>query len=137
MSDAIHQEVTIPTTPDRVFAVLTDTRQFTSATGGAPAEIDPVEGGLFSCFGGKILGRNIEIVPDRRVVQAWRVKTWQPGIYSIARFELESDGTGTRLSFDHSSFPPAEREHLASGWYANYWEPLTNYLAAPPAPGSA
>ncbi len=74
-----------------------------------------------------ISGRNIELVPNRRIVQAWRVRDWGDGVYSIARFELNGQEE-TQLVFDHTGFPEDQREHLASGWHTRYWEPLRNYL---------
>jgi uncharacterized protein YndB with AHSA1/START domain len=129
MSQPIRQEVTISASPERVYAALTDPKEFSQLAGGAPTEISAESGGSFSCFGGMIEGRNIELVPNQRIVQAWRVRNWAPGQYSIARFELEGEGSGTRLVFEHSGFPDAEREHLESGWHANYWEPLKKHLA--------
>jgi activator of HSP90 ATPase len=128
MTGTIHQEITFSAPPDRVLKVLTEGSEFSAATGGAPATIDPIEGGSFSCFGGMILGRNIEIVPGRLLVQAWRVKTWEPGVYSIARFELRREGAGSLIVFDHTAFPASEGEHLATGWHTNYWDPLKKYL---------
>lgn len=131
MAEGIHQEVTIDASPERVYQALTDAKQFTELSGGAAAEIAPEAGGAFSAFGGMIEGRNVELVPNRRIVQEWRVANWEPGVYSLVRFELQPEGTGTRLVFDHSGFPEGEREHLASGWHQQYWEPLRRYLAAP------
>ena len=84
MSAVIHQEVTLPAPPDRV-AALTTAAQFAAATSGAPVEI-AAEGGEFKLFGGAIHGRHVELVPGKRVVQAWRVKMWDPGVYSLVRF---------------------------------------------------
>lgn len=120
---SIHQEIDFNAAPDRVYAALTDEKTFGAATG-APSSISRDEGGPFSNFGGMIVGRNIELVPAKRVVQAWRVKTWAPGVHSIARFELQPNGKGTRVIFDHVGFPDADREHLDQGWHANYWEPI-------------
>jgi uncharacterized protein YndB with AHSA1/START domain len=131
MADDIHQEVTIEASPERVYRALTDAKQFAELSGGAAAEITPEAGGAFSAFGGMIEGRNVELVPNRRIVQEWRVANWEPGVYSLVRFELQPEGAGTRLVFDHSGFPESEREHLASGWHQQYWEPLRRYLAAP------
>jgi hypothetical protein len=39
-----------------------------------------------------VLGRNIELIPNRRIVQAWRAKPWEGGIYSIAKSELLEGG---------------------------------------------
>src|SRR5262249_44435904 len=80
-------------------------------------------------LGGWFLGRNIELVPNQRIVQAWRAKPWESGVYSIAKFELQAEGSGTRVIFDHTGFPPEQQEHLEGGWQANYWEPLQKHLA--------
>jgi hypothetical protein len=56
------------------------------------------------------------------------VVTWDEGIWSIARFELKAQGTGTQLVFDHTGFPPGLKEHLASGWTEHYWTTLHKYL---------
>lgn len=129
MANPIHQEVVIKASPERVYKALTDSQQFGELTGAGPAEISSEAGGSFSCFGGVIQGRNLELVPNQRIVQAWRVGNWDPGVYSVVKFELQPQGSDTLLVFDHTGFPEAEREHLESGWHARYWEPLQKYLA--------
>ncbi|MCZ8515775.1 SRPBCC family protein [Paenibacillus filicis] len=129
MSAAIHQEVTFKASPAQVYDVLISSERFSKATGGAPTEIVPEAGGTFSCFGGMILGRTIELVPDKRIVQAWRAANWAEGHYSIVKFELVQQGSETQLVFDHAGFPEGQGEHLASGWHANYWEPIRKLLA--------
>ena len=129
MSEPIHQVVVIRAAPQRVYDALLDASEFSAFTGGAPAKIHGQEGGAFSCFGGRITGRNVELKPARRIVQAWRAGNWPDGTYSIVRFEIEADGTGTKLTLDHAGFPPDNADHLESGWHKMYWEPLKNYLA--------
>lgn len=135
-AESIHQEVVFQASRQRVYAALTDPKQFTkvvsfsTVTKAAPAEISGAVGGPFTCFGGHIIGRQVELVPHQRIVQAWRVVTWDPGVYSIARFELKEQGPATRLVFDHTGFPLGKAEHLAEGWKANYWEPMRTYLAS-------
>ncbi len=128
MDSPIHQELSFNATPARVYEVLTTAEIFEKMSGGAPTEIDPAEGGAFSCFGGMIVGRNIECVPGALLVQAWRVKNWEPGVYSIARFEVSDDNGSTKLVFDHTGFPAGQGEHLAQGWHDNYWNPLKQLL---------
>src|SRR5689334_2052830 len=112
MSTAIHQEIDFETNPQRVYEALLDARQFSAFTG-LPAEIEPKAGGAFSCFGGIITGRTVELVPNKRIVQAWRVKIWPEGVYSIVSFALEPKGSGTRLILTHDGFPEPMR---ASQW---------------------
>ena len=128
MSEPIHQEVLITTSPKRIYEALLDAAQFKEFTGDT-AEIDRIAGGAFSLFGGRITGRNVELVPGQRIVQAWRAGHWPPGVYSIVRFELQDLGGDTKLVFDHSGFPADNRDHLETGWHKMYWEPLKTYLA--------
>jgi activator of HSP90 ATPase len=121
---SIHQELLLDAAPAEVYSVLLDSKRFSALTGGAVAEIHPEAGGTFSCFGGQIVGRNIELLPQKRIVQAWRVAAWPEGFYSIVRFDLEAHGSGTRVVFDHTAFPPDQRDHLAAGWEDHYFKPL-------------
>jgi uncharacterized protein YndB with AHSA1/START domain len=128
MADTIHQEVVFPVSPERVYEALIDSRKHAEFTG-APATISREAGGEISTHGGVIQGRNIELVPNRRIVQAWRVKDWEEGLYSVVRYEFKPEGSNTRLVLDHTAFPDAEKSHLESGWHAQYWEPLGKYLS--------
>jgi activator of HSP90 ATPase len=139
-AEAIHQEPVFKASRKRVYEALTDTKQFDQvvqlsgamkdmAPGSKPAEISREVGSAFALFGGYITGRQIELVPNERIVQVWRVGRWDPGVYSIAKFELAEQGSGTKIVFDHTGFPKGEAEHLASGWKAHYWEPLSKLLA--------
>ena len=129
MSTAIHQERHFDASPARVYRALTDAAEFSALTGGAPADIGDQPGAAFSAFGGAISGRQLELVPEVRIVQAWRASGWSDGIYSVARFELEADDSGTRIVFEHTGYPDGEHDHLAAGWDANYWQPLARHLA--------
>jgi activator of HSP90 ATPase len=124
----IHQEVTFAAAPARVYRALMESTEHAAFTGG-PAEISRDAGGAFTCHGGVILGRNIELVPDARIVQAWRVANWPEGVYSVARFELRGEAGGTRLVFEQDGVPADEVEHIDAGWKARYWEPLRTCLA--------
>ncbi len=139
---AIHQEVHFSASPARVYRVLTVAAEFDkvvalsramnsalkSKLGTRPTRIAARPGGAFALFGGYITGFNLELAPAVRLVQAWREASWPPGLYSVARFALASQGGGTRLVFDHTGIPDADAEDLAEGWRADYWEPLAKVL---------
>ena len=125
---SLHQEIDFKAAPHRIYQALLDSKQFT-AFSGVPADITPEPGGAFKMFDGAIVGRNIELVSDQRIVQAWRPDDWPAGIYSVVRFELKSVGPGTRVILDHTGFPEGGYEHLSIGWKEHYWAPLTKFLA--------
>jgi activator of HSP90 ATPase len=130
MRTSLHQEIELNAAPERIFHVLLDSKQFAAFTG-MPATIDPSPGGAFNTFGGLVEGRNVELIPNRRIVQAWRPTHWDPGVYSIVHFELKAASSGTTLVLDHTGFPEGEFDHLDPGWTLRYWDPLKKYLATP------
>jgi activator of HSP90 ATPase len=139
-TESIHQEVAFKASRKRIYQALTDTSQFDRITqlsdamksgmppGAKPTQISREAGGEFLLFGGQISGRHVLLVSNERIVQAWRVADWNPGVYSIVSFELKEQGPGTKLVFDHAGFPNGTGQHLAQGWKANYWQPLAKFL---------
>jgi activator of HSP90 ATPase len=139
-AESIHQEPVFKASRKRVYEALTDAKQFDKviqlsaavksgmAKAPNPPEISREAGGAFALFGGYISGRQIELVPNERIVQAWRVGSWDAGVYSIAKFALAEQGSATKIVFDHTGFPKGDGEHLAEGWKINYWEPLEKFL---------
>jgi activator of HSP90 ATPase len=140
-AESIHQEANFKASQKRVYQALTNAEQFDKVghlgaamrsgekLGTATTQISTQVGGPFTLFQGHIVGRHLDLLPNRRIVQAWRVVTWDPGLFSIARFELVEQGSGTRIVFDHTGFPKGQAEHLAAGWKGNYWEPLEKFLS--------
>ena len=125
---SLHQEVDLKAAAHRIYEILLDSKLF-SAFSGQAATVSPEAGGAFALFGGVIVGRNIELVPDQRIVQAWRPTYWEPGVYSLVKFELKAQASQTRVILDHTGFPEGLFASLSSGWKEHYWERLTKYLA--------
>jgi len=125
---SLHEEIEIKAASQRIYDALLSSKQFT-AFSGLPAEIDPKVGGAFSMFGGLIVGVTVELIPNRRIVQAWRPSHWEPGVYSSARFELKPQGSQTTVILDHTGFPEGKFDSLEAGWHSHYWEPLKKFLA--------
>jgi activator of HSP90 ATPase len=141
--DSIHQEPVFKASRKRVYEALTDAKQFQKVTqlsaavqsgmakGNIPAEIVAEPGGAFKFFNGFIVGWNLELVPNERIVQAWRVAYWPAGDWSLVKFVLIEQGSNTKLIFDHTGFPKGDADHLLEGWNGNYWQPLAKFLAQP------
>lgn len=123
----IHQEVDFQAPPARIYRALLDAKQFGAFTRDT-AQVQPRAGEAFKLFGGRIEGRNVELVPNQRIVQAWRPAEWLAGVYSIVKFELVPRDSGTRIILDHAGFTEDKWEGLSSGWQEHYWEPLHKYL---------
>jgi activator of HSP90 ATPase len=126
---SLHQEIEYKASRQRIYEALLSSKDFATFSG-APAEIDPKAGGAFSMFGGMIVGRNVELILNQRIVQAWRPTADFPeGTYSLVKIELHPQDSGTKLTLDHTGFPEGHFDHLDAGWHSHYWEPLRKFLA--------
>lgn len=101
---SVHLEATIPAEPARVYELLADAAALSglSGKGGAAARSAGAE---FTAFDGYVTGRQVELVPGERIVQAWRFPVWAPGVYSIVRFTLAAGDGGTILAIDQEGEP--------------------------------
>jgi activator of HSP90 ATPase len=128
MTKTIRQALTIGAAPRKVYAALIEEKRHSKFTGAA-ARISRKAGGAFSCYGGYITGFNLDLVPSRRIVQAWRSQGWPAGHYSIVTFALSSSaGGGTKLRFIHGGVPASDCRAKDKGWRSHYWRPLKAYL---------
>lgn len=138
-ADSIRQEGFFKASPARLYAALTVARQFdgivklsdamkTMPLKHTPSVIGTQAGSAFALFGGYITGRQIELVPNTRIVQVWRAGSWKAGDYSLVKFEFSGGRSTTNLVLTHTGFPAGEAQHLAEGWKGNYFEPLAKFL---------
>jgi activator of HSP90 ATPase len=128
---SIHQETQFNASRSHIYEILLSSKEFAAMTGSA-ADISAEAGGAFSMFGGIIIGRNIELVPAQRIVQAWKPEYWPPGVYSLVKFEFVAAGAMTRIILDQTGFPNGTYKGLDEGWPKRYWTPLTKYLSVNP-----
>jgi activator of HSP90 ATPase len=128
MPREIKQTVTFDATPKQIYQALLDAEHHSAFTG-ARARITPEVGSRFSAHDGYVTGLNVELTPGKRIVQAWRGKTWPKGAYSIVCFELEAAGRKrTRLIYTQYGVPDKFHERMSEGWKSHYWVPLKKWL---------
>jgi activator of HSP90 ATPase len=123
MSKPIHQTVTFEATPHEVYEALMDSKKHAAFTH-SEASISRAVGGEFMAYDGYIAGKNIALVPDKKIVQDWRAVDWPEGYFSRVTFELAPVPEGTRLDFTHTNLPKGTEAEFTQGWIDNYWEPL-------------
>jgi activator of HSP90 ATPase len=123
----IHHEVTINAPPERIYELLINGAKFGEVTG-KPGKGGGAAGAFFSLFDGWLQGRQVELVQNERIAQAWRFMDWEPGIYSAVRFELKPEGNGTRLVLDQDGVPEAFHEHVKTNWEGFYFAPFMKHF---------
>lgn len=125
----VHQEVRFEAPPARVYEALASSSHHAKMTG-EPADIGAKAGDAWTAYGGKISGRQIEVVAGKRIVQSWRAGNWPEGHHTLVRFEVLPDGDGTKLVLDHDALLEEHVAHIDGGWEKMYWEKLRAYLAS-------
>ena len=123
----IKQTATFKAAPHDVYEALMDPVKHAEFTGGK-ARMSGVVGGKFSVFDGYAEGKNLELVPDAKIVQTWRANDWPEGHYSTVTFALKVVDGGTRLAFNQEGVPAAQYEDVSRGWKDFYWAPMKRML---------
>ena len=128
MERVVQHSVLLPATPGRVYETYLDPRAHAVFTGGA-ATIAAAPNGEFLEFDGRIAGRILHLVPDRRIVQTWRSFEWAPDeLDSILVLRFEPEGSGTRLSLVQVNVPDRLFPTLQANWPMRYFDPWCAYL---------
>lgn len=97
-----------------------------------PAKVSCKVGGKWSAFSGMILGKNLVLVPNRMIVQAWRSAEWKkadPDSILVVTFEKAAGGD-TTVHLVHVGVPLYDPQGVIQGWVKFYWEPWKVYLDA-------
>ncbi len=123
----IRQRVTFKASPHDVYEALMDSKKHSQFTQ-SPAKISREVGGKFSVWDGGLEGTNLELVPDRKIVQSWRTSEWPEGHYSRVTFSLKPASGGTELTLTHSGIPEDSADDIRQGWHDFYWNPMKETL---------
>ncbi|MCX6081011.1 MAG: SRPBCC family protein [Chloroflexi bacterium] len=127
MSNLIEQMVIFKASPHEVYEALMDSGKHSAFTKSV-ALISAEMGAEYSAYDGYITGKNLELVPDAKIVQSWRAVDWPEDHFSVVTFLFTPVGAGTRLDFTQTNLPPGTEEEFIQGWIDNYWEPMKVFL---------
>jgi uncharacterized protein YndB with AHSA1/START domain len=118
----------IPASARDIYNAWLDSLAHSEMTGGQ-ANISSEPGGAFSAWDGYISGRNLELVPGERIVQAWRTTKFDEDHEdSIVTITLEDRDDGALLTLSHSNVPDSHLGYEQGGWHTHYFEPMIAYF---------
>lgn len=123
----LHQSFVLKATPHEVYEALMDSKKHAEFTHSA-AVIGRGVGDAFRAFNGWVSGTNLELIPDKKIVQKWRADDWPQGHYSTVTYELQAEGEATRLDFIQTDIPEDLYSELETGWGEYYWDNLVAYF---------
>jgi len=119
----IRQTVSFHASAHDVYEMLMDEKNHALFTGGS-ARISRDVGGMFVTNDGYSDGKNVELVPDAKIVQTWRASNWPEGYYSTLTITFSQVSSTTKLSFVQAGVPDDQYEEISQGWHDYYWNPM-------------
>ena len=119
----------LPAKPERIYAAWLSSRDHSAMTGGE-AEIGDGVGAHYTAWDGYIEGRNLELVPGKRIVQSWRTSEF-PNDHPDSRvtIELSAIPAGARLRLIHKGVPDGQTSYETRGWREFYFEPMRAFFS--------
>ena len=125
MSRVIRRSVLLAAAPDDLFDTYLDRRGHAAVTG-ARVTVAARPGSRFRAFDGMIVGRTLEVLPKRLIVQSWRSGGWKDddpdSILILAFSPGRRAGTG-RIDLVHVGVPDHDQAGVDKGWRSYYWRP--------------
>ena len=123
----VRQQVTFKAAPHELYELLMDEKKHGAFTQ-SRTTISRKVGGKISSGDGYIDGFNLELIPDRKIVQSWRASDWPEGHYSRATWEFIPVESGTRMTFIQSGVPEDQYAAISQGWRDYYWVSMKEAL---------
>jgi activator of HSP90 ATPase len=126
---SIKQSVIFNATPHEVYSIIMDAKKH-SALAGSKVTMSNKVNGKFEVFDGYCHGHNIELIEDKKIVQAWHFAEdgWPADHFSICTFIFEKKENQTKLTFTQTEIPEHKAESLKEGWKEFYWSPMKAML---------
>jgi len=118
----------IDASPQQIYDAWLNSEKHSAMTGGE-AYVTDTEGDSFDAWDGYIDGRNIELIPAKKIVQHWRTSEFDVADEdSLLEIRLEDHEGGTMITIIHSKLP-AHGMKYKQGWIDNYFNPMTVYFS--------
>lgn len=114
----------IPATPEEIYLALTLPATIHLWTGDK-VEMEAVPGTEFSLWDGAIVGKNLEFVESKKIVQEWYFGDQEEA--SIVTIILHPDKKGTSVELRHTNIPDEEYDDIVEGWDTQYFGSLKDF----------
>ena len=114
----------IPASPDEVYMALTNPATLQLWTG-EKAEMSTVPGSEFSLWQESIVGKNLEFIPGKKIMQQWYFGEQEND--SIVTIILHPHKNGTSVELRHTNIPDEDYEQITEGWDENYFGSLLDF----------
>jgi len=120
------QQITINATPTELYTQIMDAKKHSKLTNSKVVIKDKMNT-EFSVYDGYAYGKNVELIPNKKIVQTWRAHedNWNGDILSEITFKfIPINEHKTKIVFTQKNIPDIVAEQFKKGWTNYYWKPL-------------
>lgn len=110
--------------PEEVYLALTKEATIQLWTG-EEATMSTEPGSEFSLYSGNIVGKNLEFVEGKKIIQEWYFG--EQDEESIVTIILHPDKKGTSAELRHTNIPDDAYEEVVQGWNDLYFSELIDF----------
>lgn len=116
--------IKISAAPEDVYLALVRPLSLELWTGSA-VEFEEIPDTEFSLWDGDIVGKNIEFVEGKKIVQQWYFGDNEPSIVTI---KLHDDGDSTSMEFAQTNIPDEDYDDFVEGLEEMYFSELQSFF---------
>jgi activator of HSP90 ATPase len=111
--------------PADIYAALTN-HYTIELWSGYPAKMSTEPGSEFSLWEDDITGKNLEFIPDRKVVQEWYFGDQTEK--SIVTISINPEGENSLVTVEHTNIPDNDFADISEGWREYYIGAIINFF---------
>ncbi|RKR84817.1 activator of Hsp90 ATPase-like protein [Mucilaginibacter gracilis] len=115
----------IPATPEEIYNALTNPLSLQIWTG-EEVQMSTEPGTDFSLWGGSIVGKNIEFIENKKIVQQWYFG--EQAEESIVTIILHGAKNETSVELRHTNIPDDDFDDIVEGWDGAYFGSVIDFF---------
>jgi len=120
----------IPAKAEEIYCAWLDSETHAAMTAADSAVASQEVGGRHKAHGDYIWGVNIELIPNKTIIQSWRTSQFNKGDEdSIIEISLDEQAGSTTITLKHGNLPDGD-DHYKQGWIDYYFTPMKAYFSA-------
>ncbi len=121
-------KITLPATAEKLYKAWLSSKEHTAFTG-ATAKASTKVNGAHSSWNNYITGKNVELIPNKKIVQTWRsIEFDESAPDSMLEITFEEKENKTTLNLHHYNLQKGDAKKYTDGWKESYFEPMKDYF---------
>lgn len=126
--DKLKMSATFNVPAKEIYKAWLDSKKHSAMTGGA-AVVSAKVNSKHSAWDGYIWGKNVEIVPGKKIIQTWRTTEFADNdLDSLLEIDFTEKKGKTTVTLTHTNIPKGQGKNYRKGWKDYYFTPMKQYF---------